>query len=141
MKKYGRFAVGESNANGLAATSTMPRAYSIGRTLLIAALLGTLAQQAIGDKRIIELAIHDGEVAPQARILTVSQDDEVVVRITSDKPLHIHLHGYDLETDIGPNVVTPLRFTASATGRFPIEIHGERIRKHQPIAYVEVRPR
>jgi heme/copper-type cytochrome/quinol oxidase subunit 2 len=111
------------------------------RTLLIAAFLVTLSQQAFAESRFIELAIHNGETSPKARVLSVSQNDEVVVRITSDRPLQSHLHGYDIESDIVPNVVTSLRFTATATGRFPIEVHYEQTGKHRPIAYVEVRPR
>jgi heme/copper-type cytochrome/quinol oxidase subunit 2 len=111
------------------------------RTFLIGGFLGTLGQLAFGESRTVELAIHNGEASPKARVLSVSQDDEVVVRITSDTPLQIHLHGYDIESDIIPNVVTSLRFTATATGRFPIEVHYEQTGKHRPLAYVEVRPR
>ena len=89
----------------------------------------------------VELDIHHEEASPNARVLSVRQDDDVLVRITSDRPLHIHLHGYDIESDIVPNVVTSLRFAATATGRFPIEIHDGQNRKRQPVAYVEVRPR
>lgn len=64
-----------------------------------------------------------------------------LIRLTSDKPLHVHLHGYDIESDVAPNLVTSLRFTATATGRFPIEIHSSEPRKRRPLAYLEVRPR
>jgi len=111
------------------------------RTLLIAAFLGTLSRPAVGESRVVELAIHAGEASPKASVLSVSQNDEVVVRITSDRPLRIHLHGYDIESDILPNIVTSLRFTATATGRFPIEVHYKQDRKRQPLAYIEVRPR
>jgi hypothetical protein len=110
-------------------------------TLLIGAFLGALSQQALGETRIVELAIRSEEVSPKARVLSVLQDDEVVVHITSDRPLQIHLHGYDIESDIVPNVVTSLRFTATATGRFPVEVHYKQPRKQRPLAYVEVRPR
>ena len=111
------------------------------RTLLIALFLGTLSRAAFAENRVVELAIHNGQALPKPYVFSVSQDDEVVVRITSDKPLHVHLHGYDIESDVVPNVVTSLRFTATVTGRFPIEVHSAELRKQRPLAYVEVRPR
>ena len=111
------------------------------RTFLIAVLLGTVSQRAFAENRVVELVIHNGEASPKARVLSVSQNDEVVVRITSDQPLRVHLHGYDIERDVVPNVVTSIRFTATATGRFPIEVHYHQSRKQGPLAYIEVRPR
>lgn len=111
------------------------------RAFLIALLLGTLGHAAFAENRVVELAIHNGQASPKADVFSVSQGDEVVVRITSDKPLHVHLHGYDIESDVVPNVVTALRFTATVTGRFPVEAHSDQPRKPRPLAYVEVRPR
>ena len=119
----------------------MMRFGTSGLAVLIGAFLGPCSQLAWAESRMVELAIHDGEASPNARVLSVTQDDEVVVRIVSDRALHIHLHGYDIESDIVPNVATSLRFTATATGRFPIEVHSSQDRKRQPLAYVEVRPR
>lgn len=111
------------------------------RAFLIALFLGTLSQAAFAENRVVELAIHNRQASAKADVFSVSQDDEVVVRITSDKPLRVHLHGYDIESDVVPNVVTSLRFTATVTGRFPIEVHSDQVRKSRPLAYVEVRPR
>jgi hypothetical protein len=55
--------------------------------------------------------------------------------------VQVHLHGYDIEKDVVPNVVTSFRLTATATGRFPIEIHSKEPLKQRPLAYLEVRPR
>ena len=107
----------------------------------MALLLGTLSYAAFAENRVVQLAIHNGQAAPKADVLSVLEGDEVVLRITSDKALHVHLHGYDIESDVVPNVVTSLRFTATLTGRFPIEVHSDQRRKQRPLAYVEVRPR
>jgi hypothetical protein len=40
-----------------------------------------------------------------------------------------------------PNLITSLRFTATATGRFPIESHSKEPLERRPVAYLEVRPR
>jgi hypothetical protein len=111
------------------------------RALLTAALLCAIAGNASGEDRTFDLVYHESGGLPKASVFSVLQGDVVVVRITSDAPLRIHLHGYDIERDISPNVATSFRFAATATGRFPIEIHFEKNRKHQPLAYIEVRPR
>ena len=110
------------------------------RALLTAALLAAAIGSAHAEDRVFELEIHDERpTAPQ--VLAVRQNDQVVVRVSSDKPVQVHLHGYDIESDVVPNVVTSLRFAATATGRFPIEIHSGKALKQRPFAYLEVRPR
>lgn len=109
--------------------------------MLIAALLGAAIADAHAEDRIFELQIHSEGPTAKPQVLGVRQNDEVVVRVSSDKPVQVHLHGYDIESDVVPNVVTSLRFTATATGRFPIEIHSRGPLKQRPLAYLEVRPR
>lgn len=109
--------------------------------LLAAALLAAAIGNALAEDRVFELAIHPGGPAAKSEVLTVRQNDQVVIRLRSDKPVQIHLHGYDIEKEVVPNAVTSLRFVASATGRFPIEIHSKAPLKQPPLAYVEVQPR
>jgi len=63
------------------------------------------------------------------------------VHLTSDQPVHVHLHGYDIESAVAPDHPTSLGFTANATGRFPIEIHSKERHKQRALAYIEVQPR
>ena len=112
-----------------------------GRILLIAALLGAAIANAHAEDRVFALGIHGEGSTANPQVLAVHQNDHVVVRVSSDKPVQVHLHGYDIESDVMPNVVTSLRFTATATGRFPIEIHSREPLKQRPLAYLEVRPR
>jgi hypothetical protein len=112
-----------------------------GRTLLIAALLGAAIASAHAEDRVFAIEIHGEWPTVKPQVLAVRQDDHVVVRVSSDKPVQLHLHGYDIESDVVPNSVTSLRFTATATGRFPIEIHSWEPLKQRPLAYLEVRPR
>jgi len=116
------------------------RAYSR-RTLLAAVLLLTPIGKVLAEDHFLDLAIHDAQPRAKPAVFSVLQNDHVVVRLTSDKPLHVHLHGYDIESDVVPNVVASLRFTATATGRFPIEVHSNDPPKQPPLAYIEVRPR
>jgi hypothetical protein len=109
--------------------------------LLIAALFGAAIANAQAEDRVFALDIHSEKPAAKPQVLAVHQNDHVVVRVSSDKPVQIHLHGYDIERDVAPNVVTSLSFAATATGRFPIEIHSREPLKQPPLAYLEVRPR
>ena len=49
---------------------------------------------------------------------------------------HVHLHGYDLMADVGPGTPATIRFTATAPGRFEIELEDRGLQ----IAELEVRP-
>jgi heme/copper-type cytochrome/quinol oxidase subunit 2 len=111
------------------------------RTLLIAALLGAAIANAHAEDRVFALEIHSEAPTAKPQVLAVRQNDQVVIHVSSDKPVQVHLHGYDIERDVVPNVVTSLSFTATATGRFPIEIHSRAPLKQPPLAYLEVRPR
>src|SRR2546428_4308570 len=94
-----------------------------------------------------DLKVERGRVAENMRLVRVKQGDVVTLRWTSDQPLVLHLHGYDIEKRIGPGAATELTFTAYATGRFPIHVHaqGEHAGDHAhgdaPLVNVEVYPR
>lgn len=55
--------------------------------------------------------------------ITVTEGDRVVLRITADSPIEVHLHGYDLDQEVEPEEPTELSFEADLTGRFEIEDH------------------
>lgn len=110
------------------------------QAFLVAVFL-LMAGRALAEDRVLDIAIHNAAPPAQPQILSVLQNDRVVLRLTSDKPVQVHLHGYDIESDVAPGRATSLRFTASATGRFPIEIHSHDPHRQRPLAYLEVRPR
>lgn len=53
----------------------------------------------------------------------VDEGDRVNLRITSDIPLELHLHGDDLEEEGGPDRSAELSFDATTTGRCEVENH------------------
>jgi hypothetical protein len=55
--------------------------------------------------------------------ITVTEGDRVVLRITADSPLELHVHGYDLEREVEPGEPARLSFEADLTGRFAMENH------------------
>lgn len=93
-----------------------------------------------------ELKVEKGRVAQAMRLIRVTQGDAVRLRWTSDRPIILHLHGYDIETKVTPGAVAEMVFTARATGRFPIEEHrpdtrGGHSHGEAPLVRIEVRPR
>ena len=60
--------------------------------------------------------------------LEFTEGEDIVFRARADEPSEIHIHGYDIEKEIGPDP-TRISFPATITGIFEIEIHdtGEQI--------------
>ena len=111
------------------------------RLTVLVLLLALIAGAGTGTgPRVIELAIRDGRLPEDRRVVRVQQGDEVTLRWTTDRPCTLHLHGYDIEEKLAPGTPVSMRFTARATGRFPVEIHGLR-GEERVIGYLEVHPR
>ena len=91
---------------------------------LAALLVSIVVGGASAEPRLFDLALKDGRLPESQRLVKVVQGDEVTLKWTTDRPFTLHLHGYDLEARLVPAAPVELRFTASATGRFPMEIHG-----------------
>ena len=94
---------------------------------------------ALAEPRLFDLALKAGRLPENQRLLRVRQGDEVTLRWTTDRPFTLHLHGYDLEARLVPQTAVELRFTARATGRFPLEIHGPGTER--TVGHLEVHPR
>jgi hypothetical protein len=90
---------------------------------------------------IFDLKVEHSAVAPSMRLIRIKQGDLVKLRWTSDRPITLHLHGYDIERKIVPGMVAEMAFTANATGRFPIEEHRPNAHGEAPLVRVEVYPR
>ena len=93
-----------------------------------------------------DLKIEKGKVAQNMRLIRVKQGDAVKLRWTTDRPIMLHLHGYDIETKVEPGAVAEMAFEARATGRFPVEEHkpnakGGHSHGEAPLVRIEVRPR
>jgi hypothetical protein len=92
----------------------------------------------------IDLALEHGKVNVKDKTIRVGQGDVVELRWSSDVKHILHLHGYDIETEVRPGSPVTMRFVAFATGRFPVEIHGDsRGSSHGEavLLYLEVRPK
>jgi hypothetical protein len=93
-----------------------------------------------------DIKIEKGRVAQSMRLIRVKQGDAVRLRWSTDRPIALHLHGYDIEIKVEPGRIADMAFTARATGRFPVEehkpnAHGGHSHGEAPLARVEVYPR
>jgi hypothetical protein len=86
------------------------------------------------------LPIENGRVPEAQRTIRVHQKDVVTLKWSSDRPLTIHLHGYDIEREVKPGAGAEMKFTARATGRFTVETHGDSGGHGPPLVTVEVYP-
>ena len=83
----------------------------------------------------IRIAIPSDTV-PKVRRYSVKQGRKVVIVVRSELSDHVHLHGYDLMADVGPGRPGTIRFTATAPGRFEVELEDRGLE----FAELEVRP-
>ncbi len=115
------------------------------RWILALALIAAVSTGAGAAELTFDIRIEHGRIPDSMRLMRVHEGDSVTLRWTSDRPLVVHLHGYEIEKHVGPDAVTGLAFTANATGRFPIEIHvrgtGGAAHEDAPLAMIEVYPR
>ena len=108
--------------------------------------IGAASAIAQAPEVVFDLKIEKGRVPPSMRLIRVKEGDAVKLRWTSDKPIVLHLHGYDIETKVEPGTVAEMAFAARATGRFPVEEHkpnakGGHSHGEAPLVRIEVRPR
>jgi heme/copper-type cytochrome/quinol oxidase subunit 2 len=85
--------------------------------------------------RSIDVSIEGGEMSPAE--ISVNEGDRVTLLVSSEEPMELHLHGYDVEQEIEPGQEAELRFEADLTGRFEIEDH----ESGRELGVLQVRPR
>lgn len=119
------------------------RAFLVGAAAVAATVL-VWPPIAAADTKTFDIEIKDGKVAG-AKSVRVTQGDTVYLNWTSDKPMELHLHGYDIERRVGPDKPTSMRIDARATGRFPVEAHTHEKEKgghgHSALFHLEVYPK
>lgn len=131
-------------ADAVAKRSQPSAGNMLGMCCLAALVVACVASEPV--ERVFVLAIAKQQVAPEMRVLRVTQGDAVRLRCSSDQPLKLHLHGYDIEKSITPGEITEFAFKAHASGRFPINVHTDESSQgpahdEQVLVYLEVYPR
>jgi len=117
-------------------------ARNLGVILVVVLVLGGLFfllrpdTSATGSRhRTFDISIEDGEMRPDE--ISVKEGDRVTLHLRSDKPMEFHMHGYDVEREVGPGQKAELHFEADITGRFEIEDH----ESEAELGVLQVRPR
>ncbi len=110
------------------------------RLLAAVALALPLASTVVAAERSFDLTIARGRLIGGQDTIRVHQGDSVVLRWHSDRPIVLHLHGYEIETRVAPGAVAETRFEARAAGRFPVHVHAGAARSEVVLVYLEVYP-
>jgi hypothetical protein len=114
---------------------------------LLLLFVGTALPQVA--EKTVDLAIVNGKVAKEKRVIKLSKGDSVRLRFSSDMAGDVHLHAYRLQTRVGPDKPGELAFKAHATGKFRFEWHEAKQQNKAPaggghhaeaLATLEVRP-
>lgn len=100
-------------------TALLERRFFLGSLLLLCTLVPMLATAQ--EVRRFELALKAGELPKEQRTIRVKQGDAIELRWTSDKPIHLHLHGYDIEVAVKPGEPTVTALQARIAGRFSVD--------------------
>ena len=132
----------EAKGSALTGRIVLARAAMIAVAALAASLFPVLPSHGDGTKT-VEIVIKNGKVIGKNSV-RVSRGDTVLLRWSSDQRLELHLHGYDAATTVTPGTSAEMKIRARATGRFPVEIHGQGNsgtgHSHKNIFHLEVYP-
>ncbi len=71
----------------------------------------------------ITVTIAAGEVTPPPDRIEVDAGRVVRIVVTSDEADEIHVHGYDLSSNVEAGAAATIEFTADMTGLFEVESH------------------
>lgn len=110
---------------------------SAAAALLVAAAAPAVAQAA---PKVFDLSLAGGRVPAERNTVRVTKGDKVELRWSSDRPMALHLHGYDLEAKPVPGAPAIMAFTANLPGRFPVSEHRHDGGHAKAVLYLEVHP-
>ena len=101
----------------------MPRTRWSRWSLALCLVTLVLASGASAAEMTFALRVENGHLPENMRLIRVKQNDVVKLEWSTDRPMTIHLHGYDIERQITPGAITEMSFMARTTGRFTVEPH------------------
>lgn len=88
----------------------------------------------------IDVVLKDGSFVGSSDTLQVRQGEDVELQFSSDRPLTLHLHGYEVMAQAGGPEPGILAFKAELAGRFPVHEHREGAGNHRAVFFIEVHP-
>lgn len=85
------------------------------------------APMSMGTAKTFDLMISGRKVTSGPSTLSVMQGDTVTITVMDmDEDEELHVHGYNKSVEFKKGEKVTLTFTASASGRFPIELEGSK---------------
>ena len=84
---------------------------------------------------LIAISVSGGKVTGGGDV-TVKQGSQVALNVVADVSDEVHIHGYDIKTNVSPNKPAAIIFTATATGKFEVELEEAAL----PLAEITVVP-
>ena len=84
----------------------------------------------------LRVQVRDGRVVGGVQRLAVDQGARLRIVVRADVADHVHVHGYDLMSDVAPGQPARIALRATLAGRFEIELEDRKLL----IAELEVRP-
>lgn len=76
-------------------------------------------------------------------VVRVTEGQIVELILSSDEAVELHLHGYDVVAKAKPGAPAVMGFSAHATGRYPVTMHGHShggTHSEKTLLYLEVHP-
>jgi hypothetical protein len=73
----------------------------------------------------VEAGLRNGQAVPAPRRAEVPLEGTVQVRVSADRVVAVHVHGYEIEYDAAPGTPGCVRFVADRAGVFDVEAHPE----------------
>lgn len=86
--------------------------------------------------KVEKLAVRGGQPVGGKKTFKFTKGETALIEVTSDKAGEVHLHGYDIEKEVGPGKTTKLQFKTTIEGVFDLEDHASDAK----LANVEVGP-
>ena len=82
-----------------------------------------------------EIVVEGGEVSGPDRV-RLEEGQRLVLVVRADVVDHVHVHGYDLMRDVGPEQPARFSFRVTDPGRFDVELED----RQQPLTELVVSP-
>jgi hypothetical protein len=69
------------------------------------------------------ISFENGAPVGGVKEIEVTKGDPVRIQVTPDEAAEVHVHGYELEKEVGAGQTASFDFAATAEGVFEIEVH------------------
>ena len=92
---------------------------------------------------VVDLRVAGRKPVGGLRTVRSVRGQTILLNVSADEKMTIHLHGYDLQRAVAPGVTTVVSFKAHAAGRFPVTAHLTGAVHHGPeptLLYIDVHP-